>query len=153
MTLKVIISLTKGSRVGTSLEGSGLGEPTDLTGVFYISKKKQLVPLRIDAKMKSKSWRKTSDSITLSLASKENPNRFTSKTYLNGYLIKYKETNGSSSWKPVFITNRSSYTIRKLKADTKYSIVIFPAFRYVYNKYKTYSFSKQANEGRFFFFF
>ena len=150
MTLKVIISLTKGSRVGTSLEGSGLGEPTDLTGVFYISKKKQLVPLRIDAKMKSKSWRKTSDSITLSLASKENPNRFTSKTYLNGYLIKYKETNGSSSWKPVFITNRSSYTIRKLKADTKYSIVIFPAFRYVYNKYKTYSFSKQANEGRFF---
>ena len=150
LSLKVIISLTKGSRVGTSLEESGLGKPTDTTGIFYVSKKKQLVPLRIDAKMKNKSWRKTSDSITLSLASKENPNRFTSKTYLNGYLIEYKETNGSSSWKMVYVTNRSSYTIRKLKADTKYSIVIFPVFRYVFNQFKTYSYSKQANGGRFF---
>ena len=148
--LKTIISLTKGSRVGNSLEQCRLGEPVDSTAVFYVSKKKQLVPLNIDAKMKSNSWRKTSNSITLSLAAVENSNKYTSKKYLTGYLIQYKETNGSSSWTPVYVTDRSEYTIRKLKADTKYSILIRPVYRYAYNKYKTYSFSKQNNDGRFY---
>ena len=148
--LKVIISLTKGSRVGNSLEQCGLGDPTDRTGVFYVSKKKQLVPLDIDAKMKSNSWSKTSDSITLSLAANENLNRFTSTRYLTGYLISYKETNRASTWESTYVAERSYYTIRKLKADTKYSIVIYPVCRYAYNKYKTYSYSKQAYSGRFF---